>query len=175
MKNETQRACFSVIVNNEPGVLARVIGLFSGRGYNIESLTVCSINAERTQSRMTIVTHGNQLVIAQINAQLEKLVPVISVSNMTQIGAAVEKEVALVRFSATGSQRREGLRIADIFKANVSDTTHGAFVFSLSGSPDKVNAFIELMSDIGEVEIVRSGVIALNRTAALSKHQKNDD
>ena len=175
MKNETQRACFSVIVNNEPGVLARVIGLFSGRGYNIESLTVSSINAERTQSRMTIVTHGNQLVIAQIRAQLEKLVPVISVSNMTQIGAAVEKEVALVRFSATGSQRREGLRIADIFKANVSDTTHGAFVFSLSGSPDKVNAFIELMSDIGEVEIVRSGVIALNRTAALSEHQKNAD
>ena len=167
-----RRNCFSVIVDNEPGVLARVIGLFAGRGYNIESLTVCTIDKEQSCSRITIVSYGTSMVLNQIKTQLEKLVPVHCVTNIDEIGAAVEKEVALVRFSATGSERREGLRIADIFKATVADTTHGAFVFSLSGSPDKVNAFIELMDEIGDVEIARSGVVSLNRTSAYMEHQE---
>ncbi len=167
------RNCFSVIVDNEPGVLARVIGLFAGRGYNIESLTVCTINKERDRSRITIVSYGTKMVIEQIKAQLDKLVPVQSVTNVTEVGEAVEKEVALVRFAATGPQRREGLRIADIFKATVADTTHGAFVFSLSGSPEKVSAFIELMEEIGDVEVARSGVVSLNRTGAYLDYYNN--
>ncbi len=164
-----RRACFSVVVDNEPGVLARVIGLFAGRGYNIESLTVCTIDHEQSLSRITIISYGVKMVIDQIKAQLEKLVPVHCVTNITEAGASVEKEVALVRFTATGDARSEGLRIADIFKANVADTTHGSFIFALSGSSEKVDAFIDLMSDIGVVEIARSGVISLNRTKATTK------
>ena len=165
-----RRNCFAVIVDNEPGVLAKVIGLFSGRGYNIESLTVATVDVQCLLSRITIVTKGTQIVIAQIKAQLEKLVIVHEVHNVTQEGDSVEKEIALLRFAAKGIERREGLRIAGIFGAKVADTTHETFVFSISGSSQKIDAFIELMRDIGVVEIARSGIVSLNRGKVLQEN-----
>lgn len=154
---------FAVIVDNEPGVLARVIGLFSGRGYNIESLTVSTVTEDETVSRINIVTSGTAQIIEQIKAQLERLVPIHNVHDLTVEGAHVEKELALVKVKAKDHQRRESLRIADIYGARVSDTTLESFVFLIDGEADKVDSFIELMRALGEVEIARSGVVAISR------------
>ena len=163
MSENIERHTIAVLVENEPGVLARVIGLFSGRGYNIASLTVAPVDAEETVSRINIVTSGTPMIIEQIKAQLGRLVPVRQVRDLTENGEYIERETALVRIVNSGAERREALRIADIFRARVSDTTIGSFVFTLTGSPEKLDSFIELMRSLGTVEVARSGVVAIAR------------
>ena len=158
-----RRHTFVVIVDNEPGVLARVIGLFSGRGYNIESLTVSTVNDDESVSRINIVTTGTEMIIEQIKHQLDRLIPVHTVHDLTLDGPHVEKELALVKVKAGGHERRESLRIADIFDAKVADTTLESFVFQIEGAPDKVDSFVELMRALGQTEISRSGVVAISR------------
>ncbi len=163
--SEIERHTIAVLVDNEPGVLARVVGLFSGRGYNIESLTVSAVSEDGSMSRMTIVTTGTPMIIEQIKAQVDKLVPVHEVHDLTEEGAHLEREVALVKVVASGAERRESLRIADIFNARVADTTRDSFVFSLTGKPEKIDSFIELMRSLGKTEIARSGVVGIARGA----------
>ena len=160
-----ERHTFAVIVDNEPGVLARVIGLFAGRGYNIESLTVSDVSADGQTSRINIVTTGTPMVIEQIKAQLARLVPVHDVHDLTEEGAHVELELALVKVRAHDHQRRESLRIADVFNAKAVDTTLESFVFSLTGSSEEIDRFEELMRALGDVEVARSGVVAISRGA----------
>lgn len=154
---------FAVLVDNEPGVLARVIGLFSGRGYNIESLTVALVDAKENTSRITIVTSGTKMVIQQIRAQLDRLVPVHRVADLTSDGPHVERELALIKVRGSGYERVESLRIAEIFRARVVDSTNESFVFELVGKAEKVNAFIGLMSPLGLTDVARTGVVAMAR------------
>jgi acetolactate synthase I/III small subunit len=153
----------AVLVDNEPGVLARVIGLFSGRGYNIESLTVAETDPEGRLSRITIVTSGTRQIIEQIKAQLSRLVPVHKVSDLTADGDHVEREMALVKVSGIGDHRVEALRIADIFRARVVDSTNESFVFEIVGQTSKLNAFVKLMQPLGLVDLARTGVAAIAR------------
>ena len=155
----------AVLVDNEPGVLARVVGLFSGRGYNIESLTVAEVDAKQDRSRITIVTSGNEMIIDQIRAQLERLVPVFHVVDLTEEGPSVERELALIKVVAQGENRIEALRVADIFRARAVDSTLNSFVFEVTGDSGKVNAFIDLMRPLGLAEISRTGVVAIARGA----------
>jgi len=161
-----KRHTIAVLVDNEPGVLARVIGLFSGRGYNIESLTVAEVDAARQLSRITVVTSGTPMIIVQIKAQLARLVPVHAVRDLTVEGPHVERELALIKVSGTGDKRVESLRIADIFRARVIDSTIESFVFEMTGSPEKLNAFINLMVPLGLVDVSRTGVVAISRGTA---------
>jgi acetolactate synthase-1/3 small subunit len=161
-----ERHTLAVIVDNEAGVLARVIGLFSGRGYNIESLTVAEIDHTGHLSRITIVTTGTPQVIEQIKAQLGRIVPVHEVHDLTVEGAAVERELALFKVAGTGDKRVEALRLADIFRANVVDSTLTSFVFEITGAPEKIDAFAELMRPLGLLEVARTGVAALSRGTA---------
>lgn len=153
----------SVVVDNESGVLARVIGLFSGRGYNIESLTVAVVDERVGLSKITIVTSGTQQVIEQIKAQLNRLVPVHKVEDLTVQGPSVEREMALVKVRGTGDHRVEALRIADIFRARAVDSTNESFVFEVFGKTQKIEAFIELMKPLGLVDVSRTGVVAIAR------------
>lgn len=162
---EIRSHTFAVLVDNEPGVLARVIGLFSGRGYNIESLTVAEVNAYDSLSRITVVTSGTRMVIEQIRAQLERLVPVHRVSDLTLEGPSVERELALVKIHQTGEKRMEALEIANIFRARVLDSTHESFVFEIVGGTGKLNAFIKLMEPLGLIDVSRTGVVAIARGA----------
>ncbi|HEY1723456.1 MAG TPA: acetolactate synthase small subunit [Magnetospirillaceae bacterium] len=155
----------AVLVDNEPGILARVVGLFSGRGYNIESLTVAQVNAAERLSRITVVTSGTPMVIEQIKAQLARLVPVHKVHDLTMDGPSVERELALIKVASTGDKRVESLRIADIFRARAIDSTNSSFVFEISGSTEKINAFIELMRPLGLTDVSRTGVVAIARGA----------
>ena len=158
-----ERHTLAIKVDNEPGVLARVIGLFSGRGYNIESLTVSEIDAENHQSRITIVTTGTAMVIEQIKAQLERLVPVHGVRDLTIEGPHVERELALIKVSGVGEKRVESLRIAELFRARVLDAALDSFVFEMTGTTDKLNAFIDLMVPLGLVDVSRTGIVAISR------------
>ncbi len=153
----------SVVVDNEPGVLARVIGLFSGRGYNIESLTVAEVDIAKSLSRITIVTSGTEMIIEQIKAQLGRLVPIHRVADLTLDGPHVERELALVKVVCSGEKRVESLRIADIFRARVVDSTNESFVFEIVGDTGKLNAFIDLMRPLGLNDISRTGVAAIAR------------
>tara|TARA_B100000686_G_C16398826_1_gene766220 strand:- start:97 stop:603 length:507 start_codon:yes stop_codon:yes gene_type:complete len=153
----------AVLVDNEAGVLARVIGLFSGRGYNIESLVVAEVDTEEKLSRITLVTSGTPMVIEQIKAQLERLVPVHRVMDLTVDGPSVERELALIKICGVGDKRVESLRIADIFRARVIDSTAESFVFEMTGSTDKLDAFIELMKPLGLVDVSRTGIVAISR------------
>jgi acetolactate synthase-1/3 small subunit len=153
----------AVLVDNEPGVLARVIGLFSGRGYNIESLTVAETDPQGRLSRITIVTSGTRQIIEQIKAQLARLVPIHKVSDLTADGDHVEREMALVKVSGVGDHRVEALRIADIFRARVVDSTNESFVFEIVGQTSKLNAFVKLMQPLGLVDLARTGVAAIAR------------
>lgn len=155
----------SVLVDNEAGVLARVIGLFSGRGYNIESLTVAEVDPENALSRITILTSGTPMIIEQIKAQLSRLVPVHRVLDLTVEGPHVSRELALLKVAGLGESRVESLRIADIFRASVVDSTNQSFVFELTGSTDKINAFVNLMKPLGLVEVSRTGAVAISRGA----------
>ncbi|MBP7336513.1 acetolactate synthase small subunit [Niveispirillum sp.] len=158
-----RRHTISVLVDNEPGVLARVIGLFSGRGYNIESLTVAEIDASDNLSRITVVTSGTPMIIEQIKVQLDRLVPVHKVKDLTLEGPFIEREMALVKVVANGEKRVESLRIGDVFKARVVDATINSFVFELTGTADDLDRFIDLMQQLGEVDISRTGAAALSR------------
>ena len=160
-----ERHTIAVLVDNEPGVLARVIGLFSGRGYNIESLTVAETDTEQHLSRITAVTSGTPMVIEQIKAQLGRLVPVHKVSDLTAEGPHVERELLLVKVVSRGEKRVEALRIADIFRARVVDATIESFVFEVTGAADKLSAFIALMKPLGMVDVSRTGVVAISRGA----------
>ncbi len=151
------------MVDNEAGVLARVIGLFSGRGYNIESLTVAEVDSQRHFSRITIVTSGTPMVIEQIKNQLRRLVPVHRVTDLTVEGPSLERELVLVKVKGAGDKRVESLRIADIFRARVVDSTIESFVFEMTGSTEKLTAFISLMEPLGLVEVSRTGVVAISR------------
>ncbi len=158
-----EKHTISVLVDNEAGVLARVIGLFSGRGYNIESLTVSEVDIDRHLSRITVVTSGTPMIIEQIKAQLSRLVPVHKVSDLTTEGPHLERELALIKVRGTGEKRVESLRIAGIFRARVVDSTIESFVFEMTGSPDKLNAFIDLMQPLGLIDVSRTGVVAIAR------------
>jgi acetolactate synthase-1/3 small subunit len=162
-KSDIRTHVIAVLVDNESGVLARVIGLFSGRGYNIESLTVAEVNPREKLSRITIVTSGTPMVIEQIKAQLDRLVPVHKVSDLTIDGPLVSRELALVKVVGTGERRVEALRIADIFRARAVDSTNESFVFEIVGATDKLDAFIGLMEPLGLTEISRTGVVAIAR------------
>ena len=155
----------AVMVANESGVLARVIGLFSGRGYNIDSLTVAEVDHEGHRSRITIVTRGTPQVIEQIKAQLGRLVPVHAVHDLTVEGPSVQRELALVKVSGKGEARIEALRLCEIFRAKVVDSTLESFVFEMTGTPEKIDAFADLMRPLGLVEIARTGVAGLKRGA----------
>jgi len=158
-----ERHTLAILVENEPGVLARVIGLFSGRGYNIESLTVAEVDHTGHLSRITIVTTGTPQVIEQIKAQLGRIVPVYEVHDLTVEGSSVERELAMMKVVGTGDKRVEALRLADIFRANVVDSTLESFVFEITGAPEKIDAFADLMRPLGLSEIARTGVAALLR------------
>ncbi|SLN27503.1 Acetolactate synthase isozyme 3 small subunit [Roseivivax jejudonensis] len=161
---EIETHTLAVLVDNEAGVLARVIGLFSGRGYNIESLTVAEVDHEGHRSRITIVTTGTPQVIEQIKAQLGRMVPVHDVHDLTVEGRSVERELALLKVEGTGDKRVEALRLADIFRAQAVDSTLTSFVFQITGTPEKVDAFADLMRPLGLVEVARTGVAALSRS-----------
>jgi acetolactate synthase-1/3 small subunit len=153
----------AVIVDNEPGVLARVIGLFSGRGYNIDSLTVSETEHEKHLSRITIVTRGTPMVVEQIKHQLERLVPVHRVIDMTVAGPAIQRELAMVKVRGKGDNRVEALRLADAFRARVIDASTESFVFEITGATEKIESFIALMLPLGLVEVSRTGVVAIAR------------
>jgi acetolactate synthase-1/3 small subunit len=158
-----QRHTLTVLVDNEAGVLARVVGLFSGRGYNIESLTVAEVDPQARTSRITIVTSGTPQVMEQIEAQLGRLVVTHKVTNWTAQEAGIEREMALIKVAGTGEKRVEALRMADAFRARPVDTTHSSFVFEITGAPSKIDSFIELMRPLGLVDISRTGVAAQSR------------
>ncbi len=153
----------SVLVDNEPGVLARVIGLFSGRGYNIESLTVSETEHQQHLSLITIVTTGTPMVIEQIKNQLDRLVPVHHVVDMTLASNSIERELAMVKVRGKGEHRVEALRLADAFRARVIDATVESFVFEITGASDKIEQFIALMLPLGLVEVARTGIAAIRR------------
>ena len=155
----------SVLVDNEAGVLARVIGLFSGRGFNIDSLTVAEVDDGAHTSRITIVTTGTPMVIEQIKAQLGRLVPVHRVVDLTVETDSVERELALIKVSGKGEARVEALRMSEAFRARVVDATPDSFVFELTGRTEKIDAFIGLMRPLGLKEVSRTGVAAIARGA----------
>ncbi len=163
--SEIERHTIACIVDNESGVLARVVGLFSGRGYNIESLTVAVVDTERELSRITLLTSGTRMIVEQIKAQLGRLVPVREVIDLTDEGPHVERELALLKVGGTGEKRVEALRIADIFRARAVDSTNESFVFEVTGTTDKLDAFINLMSPLGLTEVARTGVVGIARGA----------
>jgi acetolactate synthase-1/3 small subunit len=163
LESQHERHTISILVDNEPGILARVVGLFSGRGYNIESLTVAEVDPVASLSRITVVTSGTPMVIEQIKAQLDRLVPVHKVCDLTEEGPHVARELALIKVVGSGDKRIESLRIADIFRARVVDSTPQSFVFEVTGSTEKLNAFIQLMEPLGRVEVSRTGVVAIAR------------
>ncbi|HLN07885.1 MAG TPA: acetolactate synthase small subunit [Xanthobacteraceae bacterium] len=159
----TEPHALSILVDNEPGVLARVIGLFSGRGYNIDSLTVSETEHQNHVSRITIATTGTPMVIEQIKHQLERLVPVHKVVDMTVEGRAIARELAMVKVRGTGDKRVEALRLSDAFRARVIDATVESFVFEITGKPDKIDQFVDLMRPLGLVEVSRTGIAAISR------------
>jgi acetolactate synthase-1/3 small subunit len=163
MADDLRSATISVLVENESGVLARVIGLFTGRGYNIDSLTVAPVERDRSQSRITIVTSGTEMVIEQIKAQLGRLVPVYRVSDLTAQGPHLARELALIKVVGSGEKRAEALRLADAFRAKVIDASTESFIFELTGATDKLDAFLDLMRPLGLAEVSRTGVAAIAR------------
>jgi acetolactate synthase-1/3 small subunit len=160
---EIERHTIAVLVDNEPGILARVVGLFSGRGYNIDSLTVAEVDAKNNLSRITVVTSGTRMIIEQIKAQLARLVPVRKVHDLTDEGPFVEREMALIKMVGKGEPRIESLRLADIFRARVVDSTTESFVYEITGSAEKLDAFINLMEPLGLVDVSRTGAVAISR------------
>jgi acetolactate synthase-1/3 small subunit len=159
----SERHVLTITVDNEAGILAKIAGLFTARGYNIDSLTVADITENHSVSRITIVTHGPPAQIDQIHAQLERLVPVHKVVDLTEVGPYVERELALIKVAGVGDHRVEALRVADIFRAKVVDTSTRSFVFELTGPPDKIDSFVALMRELGLVEVGRTGVVGMIR------------
>ncbi|MGD9471036.1 MAG: acetolactate synthase small subunit [Novosphingobium sp.] len=164
-QDAAERHVLTITVDNEAGILAKIAGLFTARGYNIDSLTVADISENHSVSRITIVTHGPPAVIDQIHAQLERLVPVHRVTDLTELGPHVERELALVKVAGTGEKRVEALRVADVFRAKVVDTTTASFIFELTGAPDKIDSFVAIMRELGLVEVGRTGIVGMMRGA----------
>jgi acetolactate synthase-1/3 small subunit len=169
--SNAERATFAVIVDNEPGVLHRVVGLFSARGYNIETLTVAETDHAQHTSRITVVTRGTRQVLEQIRAQLEKLVCVHEVVDVGHDSRGVERELALVKVRAVGPERVEALRVSEIFRARVIDTSHESFIFEITGGPSKIDSFETLMRPLGLVEVSRTGVLSIRRGAERHESQ----
>ena len=165
MENEVQNHTFSILVENESGVLARVIGLLSGRGYNIDSLTVSEIDTENRLSKITIVSSGTRMVLGQIRAQLERLVPVRAVADLTVEGPSVERELALIKVAGDKKKLTQSVELAESFKANIVDSTSKSYVFEVVNSVDKINELIDLMMPLGLVDVSRTGVVAISRGA----------
>ncbi len=164
-QEESARHVLSLTVDNEAGILARIAGMFSARGYNIESLTVADITQDHRISRITVVTNGPPRVIDQIIAQLDRLVPVHQIVDLTETGPFVERELALVKVSGTGEKRSEALRLADVFRAKVVDTTLESFIFEITGPTSKIDTFVGLMRELGLVDLCRTGVVGMSRGA----------
>lgn len=162
-RTDIHRHILACIVDNEFGVLARVVGLFSGRGYNIESLTVTEIDEERNLSRITIITSGSDMVVAQIKALLERLVPVHKVVDISVQGEHIERELGLFKIISTGAKRTEALKIADEYGAKVIDSTADSFIFEITGTSEKIEEFITKIKPYGLAESCRSGSVAVNR------------
>ena len=162
-QRDTERHVLTITVDNEAGILAKIAGLFTARGYNNDSLTVADISENHAMSRITIVTNGPPQVIDQIEAQLERLVPVHRVVDLTQAGPHVERELALVKVAGKGDNRVEALRLADVFRAKVVDTTTSSFIFELTGDPSKIDTFVALMRELGLVEVGRTGIVGMMR------------
>lgn len=160
---KVERHTLAVVVDNEPGILARIAGLFTARGYNIASLTVSEITEDKAVSRITIVTSASPPVLEQIVAQLDRLVPVHRVTDLTTAGAHVERELALVKVAGTGDHRIEALRLADVYRARVVDATTSSFVFEVTGGSEKIDKFVELMREVGLIEVARTGIVAISR------------
>jgi acetolactate synthase-1/3 small subunit len=163
LRSKVESHTLSVLVDNEPGVLARVVGLFSGRGYNIESLTVAEVAHAEHLSRITIVTSGTPEIIEQITHQLERIVPIHKVTDLSLAGKYIERELAMIKLRGRGENRNEALRLAEAFRAKVIDATIESFIFELTGASKKIDDFIELMRPIGLVEVSRTGVAAITR------------
>lgn len=157
------RHTLAIIVDNEPGILARIAGLFTARGYNIESLTVSEITHDQAVSRITIVTSASAATMEQILAQLDRLVPVHKVTDLTTEGPHVERELALVKVAGTGDHRIEALRLADVYRARVVDATTSSFVFEVTGGTEKIDTFVTLMREVGLIEVARTGIVAISR------------
>ncbi|MDP7552449.1 MAG: acetolactate synthase small subunit [Nitrospinaceae bacterium] len=151
----------SVLVVNQSGVLSRISGLFSGRGFNIESLNVAETN-DPDISRMTIVTHGDDKKIEQITKQLNKLVDIIKVTDLTEEGF-VDRELILVKMNAEPRVREEILRVVEIFRAKVVDVSSATYTVEITGDEGKIKGFLEMLKPLGIKEIVRSGRIAISR------------
>jgi acetolactate synthase-1/3 small subunit len=162
-KQESERHVLAITVDNEAGILAKIAGLFTARGYNIDSLTVADITENHSVSRITIVTNGPPAQIDQIHAQLERLVPVHKVVDLSENGPYVERELALIKVAGKGDIRVEALRVADVFRAKVVDTSTSSFIFELTGTPDKIDSFIGIMRELGLVEVGRTGVVGMTR------------
>ena len=162
-QEQSERHVLTITVDNEAGILAKIAGLFTARGYNIDSLTVADISDNHAISRITIVTHGPPAQIDQIHAQLERLVPVHKVIDLTELGPHVERELALIKVVGTGDIRVEALRVADVFRAKVVDTSTRSFIFELTGTPDKIDSFIAIMRELGLVEVGRTGIVGMMR------------
>ena len=162
-QEKAERHTLAVVVDNEPGILARIAGLFTARGYNIESLTVSEITADKAVSRITIVTSASPSVLEQIVAQLDRLIPVHKVTDLTTAGPHVERELALVKVAGTGDRRIEALRLAEVYRARVLDATTSSFVFEVTGGIAKIDMFVELMAEVGLVEVARTGIVAIAR------------
>jgi acetolactate synthase-1/3 small subunit len=165
VKETIEGHTLSILVDNEPGVLARVIGLFSGRGYNIDSLTVSETEHEKHLSRITVVTQGTPMVLEQIKHQLERMVPVHRVVDLTVAGEPLERELALIKVAGKGDKRIEALRLAEIFRASVIDASTEHFVFEITGRSSKIEQFIQIMTELGLVEVSRTGIAAIGRGA----------
>ncbi len=159
----SERHVLAITVDNEAGILAKIAGLFTARGYNIDSLTVADISENHAVSRITIVTQGPPAVIDQIHAQLERLVPVHKVVDLSESGPHVERELALIKVAGTGEKRVEALRVADVFRAKVVDTSTASFIFELTGTPEKIDSFIAIMRELGLVEVGRTGIVGMTR------------
>ena len=165
-RQETVTRTLSVLVDNEPGVLSRIAGLFSGRGYNIDSLTVTETEHEKHLSRFTIVTRGTPAVIEQIKHQLERMVPVHKVIDLTIETESIERELALVKVAGKGEKRIEALRLAEIYRAQVIDASTEHFVFEITGPTPEIERFLRIMSELGLVEVSRTGIAAIGRGPA---------
>ena len=162
-QRQSERHVLTVTVDNEAGILAKIAGLFTARGYNIDSLTVADISEDHAISRITIVTNGPPPVIDQIIAQLERLVPVHKVVDLTEAGPHVERELALVKVAGRGEHRVEAMRLAEVFRATAIDITTASFVFEITGAPEKIDSFVHLMGELGLVEVVRTGIVGMLR------------
>ena len=158
---DVNRHILTILVDNEPGVLARVIGMFSGRGYNIDSLNVAEVNNKHL-SRITIVTHGTSEVINQIQSQIMRIVPVHSVTNLDKEDSSVEAEVALVYMHLSDKNKKQAFQLCDLYRARKIENENNSIIFEIAGTSERIDTFIRDISKIIEIEVVRSGPVAIS-------------